>query len=151
MCTLFDVALAWRKSGLAHCQMTVGSGLVPLEDSVPIRHSLAYSPRGACACALPINALLAGHLSGSRMSGLCALPCWAPSAMALDLSRPLIDDLVSTFITISTILSMVGGWKRWLTKTEHFLCKIGAGRIPAATPLNTKCVCGSVLLARCVF
>ena len=89
-CTPFGVALAGRKSGLAHCQVTMGSGLVPLEDSVPIRQSLAYCPRGTCADALPLYALLAGHMSGSRMSGVCALPRWAPSAMALDLGRPLI-------------------------------------------------------------
>ena len=90
MCTPFGVALAGRKSGLAHCQETLGSGLVHLEDSVPIRQSLAYSPRGTCACAQPVYAFLAGHMSGSRMSGLCVLPRSAPSAMALDLGRPLI-------------------------------------------------------------
>ena len=85
MCTPFGVALAGRKSGLAHCQVTLGSGPVTLADLVPFLQSLAYSPRITCACALPVYALLAGHMSGSRMSGLCALPRWAPSVMALDL------------------------------------------------------------------
>ena len=104
----FGAARAGRKSRLAHCQVTLGSGLVHLEDSVPIGQSLAYCPRETCDCALPVYGLLGGHLSGSRMSGLCALPHWSPSALALDLGRPLFLQMLAGPLTYFYFYDLLG-------------------------------------------
>ena len=64
-CAPFGAALARRKSGLAHRPLTLGSGLVPLEVSVPRQFLAFHCPRGTGVCELPCCTPLVGHLSGS--------------------------------------------------------------------------------------
>ena len=74
--------------------MALGSGLVPLEGSVPFRQSLVYCPGGdlhlRSTTVCPSGWMLVRLLGGVA----CVLAYWAPSAMALDLGRSLTLTLI---------------------------------------------------------
>ena len=72
--------------------VALGSGLVPLEGSVPFRQSLVYCPRGGLALAFyHCVPFWLDTCQAPRWSGLCLGLVGPHSAMALDLGWSLIS------------------------------------------------------------